>query len=99
MNSEESIQMATALVLQLIVLSSWTVWCVCVCRLNSEESIQMVTALALQLIQCVVKLPSQESSRPSSPTEESDPKRQQKVGYWATEVITACWCITLQLFY
>ncbi|KAK7495047.1 hypothetical protein BaRGS_00013687 [Batillaria attramentaria] len=47
-------------------------------RLNSEESIQMVTALALQLIQCVVKLPSPESSsRPASPTEEPEAKKQK----------------------
>ncbi|KAL8600997.1 hypothetical protein ACOMHN_030654 [Nucella lapillus] len=48
-------------------------------RLNSEESIQMVTALALQLIQCVVRLPSQDASSPA-PTEDPDPKRQQKAG-------------------
>lgn len=81
--------MVTALALQLIQCVVSALTDVCVCRLNSEESIQMVTALALQLIQCVVKLPNQESSRPSSPTEESDPKRQQKVSQLATEVITA----------
>lgn len=46
-------------------------------RLNADESIQMVTALALQLIQCVVKLPSQDSSRPSSPSEEPEAKKQK----------------------
>ncbi|XP_025080871.1 nipped-B-like protein B isoform X1 [Pomacea canaliculata] len=48
-------------------------------RLNAEESIQMVTALALQLIQCVVKLPGQDDSRPPSPSEDGrDSNKQPK---------------------
>ncbi|XP_076440937.1 nipped-B-like protein A isoform X2 [Babylonia areolata] len=56
-------------------------------RLNSEESIQMVTALALQLIQCVVRLPSQDSSSPS--TEDQDPKRQQKADDKDVVIVTS----------
>lgn len=41
----------------------------------------MVTALALQLIQCVVKLPGQDDSRPPSPSEDGrDSNKQPKVG-------------------
>ncbi|KAJ8305636.1 hypothetical protein KUTeg_016181 [Tegillarca granosa] len=48
-------------------------------RLNSEEQIQMVTALALQLIQCVIKFPSNDPSRPSSPVEvEEEPTPAKK---------------------
>lgn len=48
-------------------------------RLNSEEQIQMVTALALQLIQCVIKFPSNDPSRPPSPVEvEEEPTPSKK---------------------